>query len=160
MPIDINNKKSGTWFPYPLPSEDEDVSVSKESGKEEKVCFALIGPQKFREIEDATRNTERAFKQPLKASGKVNVRAALQAVEYPVDKKGGKDLRYRMQWDAMIPDYVLYDSKGSKIPVSLENKLKLINNSAFFIYTGECLEMLTADDKENRERLEKNCISS
>lgn len=60
-------------------------------------------------------------------------------------------------WDFAISGWEnLKDGKGKDIPVTLENKLKLMNNPHFARFAGRCLQLITGGAAEREKALEKN----
>lgn len=153
MPFDLENLNPGTWFPYPLPRED--APKRKKGAPEEKVCFRVPDGEFLRSLDDETVETRREFVQPRKKSGKINMRAPMQHVEFPVIKD--QDLRNERLWDYMITDWQLYDKKGQLIPCVKENKTTLMRKSSeFALYSADCLERVRENEGEQKTAEGKN----
>jgi len=153
MPFDLENLNAGTWFPYPLPGEDS--PRKKKGAPDEKVCYRAPDLDFLRTLDDETMETRREFVQPKKKSGKINMRAPLQHVEYPVVKD--QKLRDETLWEYMIVDWQIYDAKGQLIPCTKENKTTLMRKSSeFALYTTDCLEILREKEGDQNAGEVKN----
>ena len=153
MPIDIDNLNPATRFPYPLP-KDYDADTPND-GPEEWVSIRVLNADKLREIDKLTTAARSMVDQPRKANGKIDRRAALQRIEYR--EVVNQDLRNELIWDETIDEIHIFDSHGGLIPSTKEMKIKLMGKDATFaMYLGECLEILTEDEKDRKERLIKN----
>lgn len=67
------------------------------------------------------------------------------------------DLRDKLMWDYVIHSWLIYDNNGKEIPCTVENKLKLMNESTFFAtFIADGLSEITGNDSELEEQEEKN----
>ncbi len=155
MPIDIENLNPSTKFPYPLPEEGKE----QETGEKEWVCVRSLSMETYRKIEEQTTVLKRELVQPKKPNGKIDRRAVLQRIEYR--QITNVSLRNKLMWDEIIDEIHIFDSKKILLPSTTEIKIKLMNESAdFALYIAECLEILTEDEKDKEQVLEKNSLNS
>jgi len=156
MPFDISNLNPGTWFPFPLETDERKRKSKGKKEYDEKVCIRLHTADFFDDLEERTAKVERDYVQPKKENGKINKRAPLQVVEYR--NVINKELRNELLWDYLIVDWVLYDYKSKeKIPCTKEMKLKLMRNSIeFATYISDCIEILTSAVDTEKEEETKN----
>lgn len=136
------------WFTFPQEAKPQGKKVT------EKIALRHITQDMSEEIMRACSKKKVEHKHPTTKTGKPNVRAPLQRIEYrDVDDELAKD----MYWDQVIADWELYDPAGAPIPCSKKNKLKLVKGSARFVsQINAWLERMQEQAIERAEQEEKN----
>lgn len=156
MPFDIQKIGEGEWFPF-LDSkinietgEVEWLPVDLES--DEKICFQIISPDKFREIQD--RHRGKKINTPVLNTLSKAMEIIVSYEQTPVQEKAE-----RMEfWDNAITDWNIKDSRNSSpIPCTAENKYKLITGDQRFLrYANKCLQLLSGAKEDTEKKSEKN----
>ena len=69
-----------------------------------------------------------------------------------------EDLQNELFWDQVIVSWEnFFDSKGSPIPCTKENKILLMSRSVKFAkFVGDCLKQMAEDEAIQAEQAEKN----
>ncbi len=153
MPFDIKNTNPAERFYYPNYAEAMEMPEDKREWVELRLCLG----QPLKDIEKKTDVNKVEHVQPLKKNGKVNLRAALQRIEYV---KRDFDLYNELTFDHIIYNWRLLDSNGNEIPINLENKLIMLGIFEFDRFTAECLESMTEADRKSKEDQESNLSST
>lgn len=127
---------AGVWFDMP---DDLDST---------RVCLRVLGIGELKKINKETLSKKVEYK-------KFGRGGNYQRFEYedPDDTK-----RDELLWDYCITDWEnIFDVDGTALECTLENKVKLMNESvAFAIFVADSLDVLTATQAEKRENEEKN----
>ncbi len=157
MPFDLQNLNTGKRFPYPLPDPKRDNKEGQST--KEWIEFRLVPSEIMEEIDDDTIEKREEYVQPKKKNGKPDYRKRMERVEFTIITKP-KEREERI-WDYMIPRWYLLDSNGEEIERTKEMIMKLKGGSTeFAVFAADCIEILTGDDEEQSEDLEKNGKSS
>lgn len=137
--FDLENLDSGTWFTYCNSKIDEksgDVKFDEPLDSAGRIC---IRQADFETLE----NIEKIAGGKLKREFVLNPNSkAMELVEYRDRSIDEKRKDREMLWDHVICDWEgLKDKNGNDIPVTLENKMKLIQIPAFFRFIQHCLDI-------------------
>ena len=152
MPFDISNTNPAERFYYPNYAEAMEMPEDKREWVELRLCLG----QALKDIEAKTVTKKVEHVQPLKKNGKVNLRAALQRIEYT---ETNEEKYNELTFDHIICDWRLLDSDGNQIECNLENKLIMLGIFEFDRFVAESLEAMTDADKKSKEDQETNLSS-
>lgn len=157
MRFDLDNSNTGEWFTFfdsEIKADGTIIYAEPEEGAG-KVCFRVADPETMDGIYSQTRTTIKEWVWPKNDQGKVigNPVRASGYDQTPAQEKKERELI----WDYAIVDWEgLLDKNGQPIPVTLENKLKLMQNQCFARFAGRCLQLVTGAVAEKKAELEKN----
>lgn len=149
MPFDIKNVNPAERFYFP----DYATAMEMPEAKREWVELRLCVGQALKEIEDKTIAKKVEHVQPMKKSGKINRRAALQRIEYT---EMNEELYYELTFNHTIYDWQLIDAAGNRIECNSENKIIMLKIFEFNQFVGECMESMIDGDRQKAEDRETN----
>lgn len=147
MPFDLNNLNPSAWFAVPDEKTGEPTN--------EKICLRLPSVNLMDTINKETTKRRVELHHPLKESGKPNVRAPLQRIEF--DEVIDPDKRSMMLWDSIIVDWELYTPEGERIPCTAENKVLMMKGSSRFAsLVNEFMDEMQKAEEAHKKDLGKN----
>jgi hypothetical protein len=147
--FDLENLDSGTWFTFCESeiNEDGEIVFSDPLEGAGKVCLRQAG---FDVIDGIEKECGGKLKREFVLNSETH---KMEPVEYKVQTDDEKKRKREMLWDYVIVEWEdLKDKNGNDIPVTLENKMKLILIPVFFRFINRCLETIDG----NKEVSEKN----
>jgi len=153
--FDLSKLGKGEWFPYqdskvnPQTGEIEWLPIDSKS--KDRVCFKQIDPDEMIVRQEKYRGTR--INNPVLNTATRQMEIIITYEQTPEQKK---DERMDF-WDAVIPEWELYDSQEKLIPCTAENKYKLVKGHAAFLrFCNRSLELLSSIKNENAKAAEKN----
>lgn len=154
MRFDLDGKQ-GEWFTFfgSEIKEDGTIVYLEPEPKAGRVSLRVADPETIESIHSQTRKKISEFVYNPKTRQMERVTYFDQTPEQETKERS-------LLWDYAIVDWEkLLDKAGKPIPVTLENKLKLMNNPMFARFIGRCLQLMTNVAAERKEDLEKNSSS-
>lgn len=152
MIFDLENSNGGEWFTFFTSKIKEDGTVVYDEPEEGagRVCFRVADTDSIEKIYNQTRTTIREWVWPKNDQGKV-IGNPVRASGY--DQTATQEKKEReLIWDYAIVDWEgLNDAKGKPIPVTLENKLKLMKIQSFARFAARCLQLISTATAEKKE---------
>lgn len=153
--FDLAKLGVGEWFPY------QDSVINKETGavewlpiipdSDEKVCFKQPDADVFRAIKEKYKGKK--VNNPVRNPDTRAMELVVTYEQTPAQEKG-QSMEF---WDAAIVDWTIKDQNGDIIPLTPENKYKLVTMMpAFLRFCNHCLELLSGAKIEGAKAAEKN----
>jgi hypothetical protein len=142
--FDTEDVVEGKWFPYFESIEKEDGTIEFFDPKTNddgefigRVCIRQHTMESLEEIEDST-STEKGEYVYNKITRK------MEYAERKIQTKEQKKQNRLMLWDYTIVDWdgEYFMHNGTKIPVTIENKMKMMNMTKFSRFVIQCLGLL------------------
>lgn len=151
MRFDLENT-AGEWFRFfeSEVKENGDVKYLDPAGDAGKVCLRIADPEILEKIQAQTRKRiiEYVYNPKTREMNRIK-----DFDQTPIQEK----LERELLWDHVIVDWEnLLDVKNQKIPCTLENKMRLMNNPQFARFIGRCLQLISGAMAESKEVSEKN----
>lgn len=138
MAFDLDKINDGEWFPYfeSKIKEDGNIEYMEPKGTG-SVCIRQLDIETLEKIREATSTRKVEYVHNPKTR-------AMDRVPYYEQNTDQKKQERLMMWDYAILDWEgeEFMSKGEKIPVTPENKLKLMCVPVFSRFVSHCLEII------------------
>jgi len=137
MFFDINIG-AGEWFPFfgSKIKQDGEIEYFDPEPGAGSVCLRTADPDVLEKIQSETRKrvSENVFNPKTRSMERI-----VYFDQTPAQEKKERE----MIWDHAIMDFKdILDVNGKQIPVTLENKMKLMNNPLFSRFVGRCLQLI------------------
>lgn len=149
--IDFDMAESGTWFDFFTSRVKDDGSIEYDKPLPGAGRMCIRSSASF--IEDQVQKRERCHEMVVNPKTRQMERISYHKELTPEEiKRSNADL-----WDHVIMDYnAFFDKNGKPIPVTRENKIKLMNIPVFDRFVGKCLKDLNDQTVRHAEELSKN----
>ena len=152
MRFDLDKGKNGEWFTF-FGSEvkpDGEIKYLEPEEGAGKVCFRIADPEVIEKIHAQTRKRTAEFVNNPKTR-------QMERVQYFDQTPAQENKERELMWDYAIVDWKdMLDAKGTPIPCTLPNKLKLMNIPQFARFVGRCIQLISGAAIAEEEKLEKN----
>jgi hypothetical protein len=151
MRFDLDGKQ-GEWFTFFQSEIKEDGTISYHEPEKGagRVSLRVADAESIESIHSQTRKKVSEFVYNPKTRQMERVTYYDQTPEQEAKER-------QLLWDYAIVDWEnLLDKNGKVIPVTSDNKLKLMNNPVFARFVGRCLQLITSSIDETKAVLEKN----
>jgi len=152
MRFDIDKVTTGTWFDFFKSEVDDDGNVKyfdpeKNAGK---IQIRPIDPETLESIQKNTRTEHEKFINNKKTR-------QLERVVWHTQTDQQKKAEREAIWDYAIPSFQgMLDGKDNEIPVTLENKMKLMAIPVFARCVSRCLELAGTYEESEKKTKAKN----
>lgn len=153
--FDLAKLGVGEWFPY------QESVIDKETGRiewlpsdpdtDEKVCFKQPDADVFRAIKEKYKGKK--INNPVRNPETRAMEIVVTYEQTPAQEKA-QSMEF---WDHAIVDWTIKDQAGKIIPLTAENKYKLVTQMPVFLrFCNRCLELLSGSKAEDDRAAEKN----
>jgi hypothetical protein len=152
MIFDLDEGNTGEWFTFFESEVKEDGSTVYHKPKKNagRVCFRVADADTMDGIYEKTRTRAKEWVHNPKTRAMERWTGFDQTPEQ-------EKLERRLLWDYAIVGWdKLMDKTGKEIPVTIDNKMKLMAIPAFMRFANRCLQLISGAQEERKEELEKN----